>query len=61
MRKRFRTCLVIPVVMEVEADDVGGEVNITDVCGVDLPTLLDIRESMSDVNIKLLNEDYSAS
>lgn len=60
MRKRFTVCLVMPVTVDVAAEQKGedGEVNVTDVFNVTLPSLSDIRDSSSDDNLDAIDEAF---
>lgn len=59
MKKQFDVTLVIPVTITVEADDGEGEIVISEVVGIQLPSLSDISDSMDDTNLAALDEAFT--
>lgn len=61
MKKRFVITMRIPVTMTVEAHEIGGEVVITDVVDVLLPSLSDINDSLDDDSISAIEEAFDSA
>lgn len=47
-KKRFRICINIPVHLEVVGEERNGDVRIVGVCGIELPSVTDIHDALTD-------------
>ncbi len=61
MKKRLVITMRIPVTMTVEADEIGGDVVITDVIDVLLPSKADIDDSLDDDSISAIEEAFDSA
>ena len=59
MKKRFNVCLSIPVCIEVIGEDSCGEVNIVDVVNVQLPSVSDISDNLTDEDFMAIDKAFA--
>ena len=61
MKKIFRVTLNLPVTIEVYGNNDHGEVEITDVRDVSLPSVSDVHDSCTGDNLAAIDEAFADS
>ena len=61
MRKRFTVGINIPVSIEVVGEERRGEVLIVEVCNINIPSISDINDALTDDALQAIDEAYAES
>lgn len=61
MRKRFTVGINLPVSVEVVGEDRCGEVFIVEVCNINMPSISDINDALTDDALQAIDEAYAKS